>query len=478
MHDPISPSQFLTESLRQADWGPAAARIMAAAIQAVDPGTAVKKTLSKSEKQILVGEKKFDLSAIQRIYIIGAGKAGYPMLLSAVEILHPHLEKACAIVKQGYGAQDFRSLDKSGASKNTSDTPLDNLMEIFEAGHPVPDERGIDATRYLLSMLADTQPGDLVFCLISGGGSALLTSPAAGVSLLDLQDLTSNLLACGATINEINSLRKHLDQVKGGGLARFAAPASIVTLILSDVVGDPLDVIASGPTVPDPSTFADALAVIDKYNLIEKTSPEILDHLTKGRDGKIPDTPKPGDPAFARVQNVVIGSNKQACQAASLQADKEGYNSMILTTYLQGEAKQAGGFLVSVLRQLAEENQPIPHPACIIAGGETTVILQGGGLGGRNQELALSAVHDLGRLKEAGLVSLATDGGDGPTDAAGAVATQDTLYRARAMGMEPAEYLARNDSYHFFNRLGDLLKPGPTFTNVNDIQLLFAGTPQ
>ena len=282
--------------------------------------------------------------------------------------------------------------------------------------------------------------------------------------------MTSDLLAIGASINEINTIRKHLSQVKGGILARLAAPAPLATLILSDVVGDPLDVIASGPTVPDPTTFEDAHEILQRYQI---ASPNITTVL-QNRKSDIGETPKPGDSIFEDVHNMIIGSNRHAAQAAIKRAQEVGFNTLLLTTYLQGEARQAGRFIGAIARQIAQSDYPIPKPACIIVGGETTVSLQGDGLGGRNTELALSAVEDISGLNNIALVTLATDGGDGPTDAAGAVVTGETLSRAAQIGLKPAEFLARNDSYHFFDALGDLLKTGPTMTNVNDLAFLFA----
>jgi hydroxypyruvate reductase len=347
-------------------------------------------------------------------------------------------------------------------------------VRILEASHPLPDERGVQGAQQLIDLLKGVGPDDLVIGLISGGGSALLTSPAPGLSLGDLQALTSALLACGANINEINTLRKHLDLVKGGGLAQWVAPARLATLILSDVVGDPLDVIASGPTVPDPTTFAEALGVIEKYQIGAKTPSAVIDRLQQGAAGNIPDTPKPGDPLFERVQNVIVGSNRQAAEAALAQAQAEGLYPLLLTTYLQGEARQVGRVLAGVARQVASSGQPIARPACLVAGGETTVTLRGDGSGGRNQEMALSAVAELAGLPDLALVTLATDGGDGPTDAAGAVVTGETLSRAQNLGLGPEDYLSRNNAYHFFAPLGDLLKPGPTQTNVNDLAFIFA----
>jgi glycerate 2-kinase len=281
------------------------------------------------------------------------------------------------------------------------------------------------------------------------------------------------LLACGASINEINSLRKHLDNLKGGGLARLVAPAKLVTLVLSDVVNDPLDVIASGPTVPDPSTYRDALGVLERYGIATKVPNRIIDFLRAGMQGKHPDTPKPGDALFDCVYNVVVGSNRLAAEAAARQAQLEGFHPMLLTTSLQGEASQVGRILSAIAKEVIISGNPVQRPACLLAGGETTVTVHGNGTGGRNQELALGAVEDLAGLHEVAIVTLATDGGDGPTDAAGAVVSGETLKRAQSIGLSPADFLARNDAYHFFAKLGDLLQPGPTQTNVNDLALVF-----
>ncbi|HWQ15006.1 MAG TPA: DUF4147 domain-containing protein, partial [Roseiflexaceae bacterium] len=349
-----------------------------------------------------------------------------------------------------------------------------STFNVIEAGHPVPDERSVAAGRAVAALLAGATERDLVLVLISGGGSALLTLPVPGVALDDMQALTRALLASGASINEINALRKHLDRVKGGGLARMAHPATLAALALSDVVGSPLDVIASGPTVADTSTFADAWGVLERYGLADSAPGPILDHLRRGLAGAAPETPKPGDPALEGVQNVVVGSNAQAAAAALEAARAEGFHPLLLTTYLQGEAREIGRALAAVAREIAASGNPLPRPACLVAGGETTVTLRGAGRGGRNQELALAAAADLAGLEGVALVALATDGDDGPTDAAGAVATGETLARAQALGLDLANHLARNDAYPFFAALDDLLRPGPTHTNVNDLMFLFA----
>lgn len=454
----MDPARLMTSTFHRSAYGAAVARILAAALQAVDPAEAVTRHMQRNGDELLIGGKVHDLRRFQRVFLVGAGKAGAPMARAAAQILGDRLERGIVIVKEGHAGQEALP-----------------GVELLEAGHPIPDERGVAGAARILELLSDTRPDDLVLCLISGGGSALLVSPTPGISLGDLQELTSALLACGASINEINTLRKHLDQVKGGQLARSAAPAHLASLILSDVVGDPMDIIASGPTVPDPSTFLQAQSVLDKYELGPRVPGPILSRLRAGVSGEIPDTPKEGDPLFERVQNVIIGSNRQAAEAALAQARAEGFQTLLLTTYLQGEARHIGRALGAIARQIACDGQPLPRPACLLAGGETTVTLQSrGGLGGRNQELALSAAVEISGLPGVMVVALATDCGDGPTDAAGAVASGETSVRAAAAGLDPQDFLARNDSYHFFDCLGDLLKPGPTQTNVNDLTFIFA----
>ena len=390
--------------------------------------------------------------------MIGAGKAGQPMAGAVSEILSKKIENGLVIVKDGY--HDLGS-------------PIENI-EIVEAGHPIPDNRGAQATKRIIELLNHTRKDDLVICLISGGGSALMVSPVEGISLAELQDLTAELLASGATINEINTLRKHLDQVKGGQIARYAAPARLISLILSDVVGDPLDVIASGPTVPDSTTYDEAINILTKYQIENRISRKIIKHLESGKRGDIPETPKANELIFKNVTNFVIGSNLVAGQGALKQAQKEGFHTMLLTNYLQGEAKEVAKALAAILRQMASNNPPLARPACIILGGETTVTLQGNGQGGRNQEIALASIYDLAGINDIALITLATDGGDGSTDAAGAVVTGETFQRAQEAGLDPQIYLRNNDSYNFFKSLNDLVITGPTLTNVNDLAFLFS----
>jgi hydroxypyruvate reductase len=326
----------------------------------------------------------------------------------------------------------------------------------------------------ILGLLDDLTEQDLVICLISGGASALLPLPAPGISLDDLQILTDRLLRSGATINEFNAVRKHCSQLKGGQLARRAVPATLICLILSDVVGSPLDVIASGPTVPDPTTYADSFAVLERYDLLDAVPPSVVTRIQQGLDGQIPETPKPGDPIFGRVQNVVVGDNRLAARAAQASAESLGLRAQLLTTHVEGEAREVAKVCSALAKEMIASGSPQGPPACLILGGETTVTVRGAGEGGRNQELALAAALALDGWERTMVVCLATDGTDGPTDAAGAVATGSTLARARELGVEGFAHLIRNDAYPFFAALGDLIFTGPTNTNVNDLILVFA----
>lgn len=465
----MDQQRFSTATLRSAAWGSDVLHILAAALVAVEPAAAVQAQLRRDGDTLVVGERSYDLTAYERVFVVGAGKAGAPMAQAVAAILADRLTAGLVIIK------DLQDEALPGAEPAPAEpASASNRLLILPARHPLPDQRGVNATQRIAALLDDATERDLVLVLLSGGGSALLTLPAPDISLDDLQALTSALLASGATINEINCLRKHLDLVKGGGLARMAAPATVAALILSDVVGSPLDVIASGPTVSDSTTFADAEAVLQRYNLLDGLPAPIAERLQQGAAGAVVETPKPGEPLFEHVQNVLIGSNVQAAEAARAAAQAAGYNALVLTTYLQGEARVVGQVLAAVASELALRGQPLQRPACVIVGGETTVTLRGEGLGGRNQELALGAVRDLDGLPDVALITLATDGGDGPTDAAGAVVTGATLARATALGLDPDTALANNDAYPFFAALDDLMRPGATDTNVNDLAFVFA----
>lgn len=464
---PRSPAAFLTTTLREAPWGGAVTRILAAAVQAVEPEAAMRRQVRREGSVLHVGDQGYDLRQYERVFLVGAGKASAPMARALGELVGDALTSGVVVVKERDGGQETRV--RGGP------------LAFLPARHPLPDERGVAATRRIGTLLEQASERDLVLVVLSGGGSALLTMPAPGIGLNDLQQLTALLLACGARIEEINSLRKHLDQGKGGGLARLAFPATVVSLILSDVVGDPLDVIASGPTVPDPTTFADAFQVLERYQVLDQTPPAIVKRLRAGMRGEAEETPAEGDPVFARVRHVLVGSNRQAAAAALAAAHAEGLHALILTTRLQGEARVVGHVLAAVAHELATTGFPgssggpvLPRPACLIVGGETTVTLRGDGRGGRNQEVALAAVRPLAGLANVALVTLATDGDDGPSGAAGAVVTGETLERARRLGLDPDAALARNDSTGFFAPMGDTIRSGPTRTNVNDLALVFA----
>jgi glycerate 2-kinase len=440
--------------------GKQVARILQAALSAVEPGAAVRRRLRRDTNTLWIGEKAYNLKHVRQVRLVGFGKASLPMGQAAAAVLDERLHSGILITKQGQ-VQLFEAA-------------LDPRLTVLEAAHPVPDESSLAASQQVITYLEGLTPDDLVVCLISGGGSALLTAPAEGVSLDDLRVLTGLLLSSGASINEVNTLRKHLEQLKGGGLAQIAAPAQVAVLALSDVIGDPLDVIASGPAVPDPTRFGDALGILERYRLLDQTPDAIRRHLQAGSRGELPDTPKPGNPLFKNVYNQIVGSNRQAARAAMEQAKTVGLQTVLLTTYLQGEARQAGRFIAALGRELGRVDGPVTRPGCLIFGGETTVTVRGDGLGGRNQELALGAVAELSGLDGLLLVTLATDGGDGPTDAAGAVVDGGTLDRAQELGLDPGDFLQRNDAYHFFEPLAALLQPGPTQTNVNDLAFLFA----
>ncbi len=318
-------------------------------------------------------------------------------------------------------------------------------------------------------MLSDSDDRTLVIALISGGGSALMVAPVEGVTLADKGQLTDSLLRSGANINEMNTVRKHLSLVKGGGLARLAMPADIISLMVSDVVGSPLDVIASGPTVADTSTFADAWGVVEKYGLTGQLPASILKHFEAGMAGQIPDTPKQGDPIFDKTVNVVVTSNEIAAGAAIEQASKEGLNTLLLSTWVEGEAREIAHFATAIAKEIEYSGNPVPAPACIVAGGETTVSVRGQGVGGRNQEMALAAAIQMAGLKRSLIMTLATDGSDGPNDAAGGIVDGFTVEKATRAGLDPDSFLANNDSYNFFKQIDDQLITGPTNTNVNDL---------
>jgi hydroxypyruvate reductase len=425
-----------------------------AALGAVNPVRAVARHLRREGPTLFIGDRPYDLSQIDRVIVIGAGKAGAGMAAGVEAFLGERVATGWVNVRYGYEPAQ----------------PLART-HIHPAGHPIPDQAGLEGTRRILALVDSLTPRDLALVLISGGASALMEVPVPGVSLADLQALTDSLLRSGATIGEINTIRKHLSQVKGGRLAEriIRRGAQAAVLVLSDVVGSPLDAIGSGPCAPDPTTFADAWAVLERYNLLNQVAQSVLRYLERGRIGQETETPKPEAPIFAGVHTVVVAENRTAAEAAVERARALGFHAALLTTYLEGEAREVGRVLAALAKEEACAGHPLPLPACLVLGGETTVTVRGPGRGGRNQEVALGAALALEGWENVLVATLATDGTDGPTDAAGAFADGSTVARARALGLDPTDHLARNDAYPFFSALGDLILTGPTGTNVNDL---------
>jgi hydroxypyruvate reductase len=433
-----------------------ATAIFLAGVAAVEPRRAVRAHLRLRGGVVEAGGRRLRLAPGGRVWVVGAGKAAAPMAGAVETLFGARVAGGLVVTKYGHGE------------------PL-RTVALREAGHPVPDQAGVEAARDLAALLGGVSAHDLVVCVISGGGSALLPSPVEGIALAEKQEVTRLLLGCGATIGEINAVRKHLSSLKGGGLARRALPARLLTLILSDVVGDPLDVIASGPTVPDPSTYADALAVLARHGLTGQVPPAVRAHLEAGARGQRPETPKPGDPVFARATNLMVGTNALAVAAAARQARRLGYRPLVLSTTVTGETREVAAVHAALARELAASGRPIRRPACLLSGGETTVTLRGKGKGGRNQEFALAASLGITGLRRVAVLSAGTDGNDGPTDAAGAYVDGDTVARAEAAGLDPVAALDGNDAYPLFEALGDLIVTGPTRTNVMDLRLVLAG---
>ena len=342
----------------------------------------------------------------------------------------------------------------------------------------MPDESGFKGAQEIVRLLSNLTERDLVIFLISGGGSALLPTPPPGITLEEKQRVTDLLLSCGATIQEINVLRKHLSLLKGGGLAKIVYPATLISLILSDVIGDPLDAIASGPTVPDPTRFEDCARILDRYELWGKIPPPVARHIREGLEGKKEETLKEGNPAFEKVYNLIVGNNLLAMKEAQKKAKALGYRTVMLSSLVEGETREVAKVHAAVAKEVLLSGNPIPPPACLLSGGETTVTLKGKGKGGRNQEFALALALEIAGWKEIVGLSAGTDGTDGPTDAAGAFADGETLNRAKALDLDPWVYLRENDSYPFFEKLGDLLITGPTGTNVMDLRVMIIQKPQ
>jgi len=432
-----------------------AAEIFSASLKAVDPYISVKRFAERIRSV-------YTNNNCNRLLVAGFGKAACPMANAIEDTLGDLVTRGIVITKYGH-AGNQRPKVSGQHSKIT----------IFEAGHPVPDENGVNGTNEVIRLLKDADEDTLVLCLISGGGSALLVSPYKGITLSEKQKVTQHLLKAGANIEELNTVRKHISGVKGGRLAEAAYPARIISLMLSDVIGDRLDVIASGPTSPDPTTYDDALKVMNKYGLTDKTPPGILDVINKGAERIITDTPEEGNIIFERVENIIIGSNRFALDAAKQRAEELGFYAEIISAELTGEARDAAKWLAEKVRKSGSaEVQKHKKPLCLVSGGETTVSVTGNGLGGRNTEFALAFAMEIEGVDGVVLLSAGTDGTDGPTDAAGAIVDGKTIENARASGIDPETYLENNDSYNFFKKIDSLLITGPTGTNVMDLQIV------
>jgi hydroxypyruvate reductase/glycerate 2-kinase len=423
-----------------------ATEIFYSALKAVDPYD-----LIKSQKENILSA--YHSNNYTRLRVIGFGKASCQMVKATEDIVWDLIESGIVITKYGHCPSPYK-LKK---------------IQFYEAGHPVPDENGFKGTEKIIRLLKDSDENTVVVCLISGGGSALLVSPYEGITLEEKQKVTDLLLKAGASIEELNTIRKHISRVKGGRLAELAYPSKIVSLILSDVIDDKLDVIASGPTSPDTSTFADALKVMEKHSLLNKSPQTVLKLLSRGVKGLIPETPKEEDKIFKKVDNIIIGNNKKALKAAKPTAEQVGFHAEILSSEISGEAKDVGRWLA---RKAIEAKGKEQRARCLISGGETIVTVKGSGTGGRNMELALAFAMEIEGKDGITFLSAGTDGTDGPTDSAGAIVDGKTVKKATAMGLNPKKYLDNNDSYNFFRKIDGLFITGPTGTNVMDVQIV------
>ncbi len=430
--------------LSKSRWRNDVLEILEEGLRAADPKKSVQEALEEISGEIETAE---------RVFVIGFGKAVSSMAEACEEEIGERIFDGAIIIPENVDARGLRKI------------------RVFRGTHPTPSEASVESTRRLVSSCQGLTRRDLVICLISGGGSSLLTLPAEGVKLEDKKMATDILLKSGAEIKEINTVRKHLSSVKGGQLINLLKPAKVVSLILSDIVGDPVEYIASGPTSPDPSTFKDAYNIILKYGLMGKLPGSVVERIEKGMRGEVPETPKPGDEIFNNVKNIIVSNNMKSLTAMGRKAVELGYNTLVLTSFAEGEAREVGRFLCAIIKQIAAYDLPVKKPACLVVGGETTVTVKGRGKGGRNQELTISVLTSCGGLRNFVFASIGSDGIDGYTDAAGAIADFSTLEDACSKGLNPEAFLEDNDSYNFFKQTGDLIFTGPTGTNVNDFTL-------
>ena len=426
-----------------------AEQIFLAGVESVMPYKMIRNNVLVQDQVLFIVDHQIELEKLNNIYVIGAGKASASMAKEIENILDNRISSGHIVVKYGHGSEL-------------------KYIDVSEAGHPLPDENGYRATRKILQIAEKAVVNDLIICLISGGGSSLLTDFPEGSLINDVITTNDLLLKSGANIKEINTVRKHLSKVKGGQLAKAAHPATVLSLVLSDVIGDPLDMIASGPTVADTTTFEDALSVLEKYKLLSEMPGSFLSYLENGREGIHPETPKPGDKVFNNTHNIIIGSNKMALEACSQKAMAEGLNSFIITSELEGDTIKASNKIIDTALSFQNDHD-IKKPCCLLFGGETTIKVTGNGTGGRNQHLALYAALLLKGKKGITLLSAGTDGNDGPTSAAGAVVDTQTFTEAILKDIDIEKYLDNFDSFHFFERVGGHIITGPTMTNVMDI---------
>ena len=423
------------------------------AVEEASPEISIKKYLHFDGEKIVFGEDGILLKDIDRIWVVGFGKASATMASVVEEIFGDIIHEGIVVTKYQHAI------------------PLSSI-QVFEASHPIPDLAGVQATNRIIKMLNKTSTNDLVVMLISGGGSALLVSPRPGIKLEDKQAITSLLLRKGVPIEKMNIIRKHLSAVKGGQLACLAFPARIFSLIISDVIDDKLEAIASGATTPDPSSFQDAKAIFDDYDIWGELSDDFKTWFMGQMSTAMAETPKPGDPQFRKVTNMIIANNQKALVAVQRLAVERGFTPLILSSSVQGEAKEIARFYGAIAKEIRSRSQPVSPPACIIAGGETVVNVFGTGKGGRNTEMVLASLVDLEHQGDVAFFSVGTDGTDGPTDAAGAFGFSDSLQRGNLLGLHQKEFLKNNDSYTYFDKLQDLFSPGASGTNVIDLQIL------
>ena len=430
------------------------ARLFRAGLQAVDPYEAVRRQVSVGRRHLTIGSQHYDLDRLKRIVVVGAGKASARMAQALEQQLGPRIDDGLVVVKYGHGAPT-------------------HTIRIVEAGHPIPDAAGLDASRQVVALAKTLAADDLLIVLLSGGASSLLPAPASGIALQDKQQTTKLLLRSGATIHEINAVRKHLSSVKGGQLAA-ATPARVASVILSDVIGNDLGTIGSGPTAPDATTFQEAWEIVERYGVSKTIPASVRNRLKMGMKHRAAETPKPHAALFHRVDNILVGDNQAAVDAVDKVAMQQGLRTLILSTTLTGEARELAKMFGAMAREIGSHGRPIKRPCCIIAGGEPTVTIRGEGTGGRAQEFALAAALEIAGLPNIWVAGFATDGTDGPTSVAGAVVDGQTVTRARRKGLDLCHALQENDAYPFFEQLHGHIVTGPTGTNVNDLYLLLA----